>query len=641
MFQSVAAGRSRMGAKRSIVKENKNGRQNSQNAEKRSRKRKNPKAVRQLTAIYVALVLVAVGAIGGGVFWAVHSTRVTEELIAENTQESTTEEESTVPAAIEETEETQDTEPETETETETETEMLVELTEDNIDGYVKVESCKIAQGTGTFSVRASVEEKPASDDDNFYLLKMNMYDTELDAGAEPIASVPKDKEFSLTANVNENQVDSRLMSKFVVAVKLKDAYVPLCDPCYMTNPEVLASYQAAYPQRSSIKGILVDPLRVDELDELHVNHAAYNIPVGNILGETTNGLFPTVYYTYDGRTYAFNGQRIAEYDSIFSRLTAKGITISAILLNNKSSAYPELTHPLSRGGSANYYAFNAAEADGVETLAAVGAFLAQRYRDNDHGIVMNWIVGNEVNVRSDWNYMQYVDLDTYAREYANAVRVFYNSIKSMNANARVYVSMDQQWNRDLSSKNSYDVRDLLVSMNQVISTEGNIDWGLADHPYAYPLTNTTFWNSSGKIQKLITNSENTSIVTMQNINVITNFLQKEEMLTADGEVRPVILSELGYSSSQGEINQAAAFAYAYYAAENNPYINAILLSRQTDAGEEIAQGLALGLSTQGGQHKYIYEVYKNIDQVNSNSYTEFAKSVIGITNWSEVIQPAN
>ena len=82
MFQSVAAGRSRMGAKRSIVKENKNGRQNSQNAEKRSRKRKNPKAVRQLTAIYVALVLAAAGAIGGGVFWAVHSTRVTEELIA-------------------------------------------------------------------------------------------------------------------------------------------------------------------------------------------------------------------------------------------------------------------------------------------------------------------------------------------------------------------------------------------------------------------------------------------------------------------------------------------------------------------------------------------------------------------------------
>ena len=31
---------------------------------------------------------------------------------------------------------------------------------------------------------------------------------------------------------------------------------------------------------------------------------------------------------------------------------------------------------------------------------------------------MNWIIGNEVNVRSTWNYMKYVDIDTYAREYA-------------------------------------------------------------------------------------------------------------------------------------------------------------------------------------------------------------------------------
>lgn len=57
--------------------------------------------------------------------------------------------------------------------------------------------------------------------------------------------------------------------------------------------------------------------------------------------------------------------------------------------------------------------------------------------------------------------------------------------------------------------------------------------------------------------------------------------------------------------------------------------------------KRLHRDLHWGLSTQGGQHKYIYEVYKNIDQVNSNSYTEFAKSVIGITNWSEVIQPAN
>ena len=40
MFQSVAAGRSRMGAKRSSVKENKNGRQNSQNDRKEESEKK-------------------------------------------------------------------------------------------------------------------------------------------------------------------------------------------------------------------------------------------------------------------------------------------------------------------------------------------------------------------------------------------------------------------------------------------------------------------------------------------------------------------------------------------------------------------------------------------------------------------------
>lgn len=581
---------------------------------------------KKLTAVYIAIVAVAVIAVGIGLFWTFfESDRVIQTAQGETgTTESVPEE--TV----------QETVPETET-VPKEPEIYVELTEENISGYVKVDSCEIAAGTGNFVLKASVEEMPASDDNLYYLFEMNMYETELPQDAQCIAFAEKAKEFSMEAGVQENSADSRLYSKFVVAVLLDGEYIPLCEPQYITNPEALAAYKDAFPVRDSIKGILVDPLRVDGLDDLNVKHGAYNIPIANILGETTNSMFSTIHYTYNGKTYSFNGQRIAEYDSIFSRLTQKGITITAILLNNKSAAYPHLIHPLSRDGKANYYAFNAAEDDGIETLAAVGSFLAQRYRNQAFGVVMNWIVGNEVNVRSDWNYMQYVDLDTYAREYANAVRVFYNSIKSMNANARVYVSMDQQWDRNLTSNNCYDVKDLLASFNSIIKAEGNLDWGLAHHPYAYPLTNTTFWNSTAKIQNLITNSEDTSIVTMQNIGVVTDYLQRAEMLTEDGEVRPVILSEMGYSSTKGEINQAAAFAYAYYAAESNPYIDALILSRQTDAAEEVAQGLALGLMSQGGTRKYIYDVFKNIDGEGSESYTEFAKSVIGINSWSEVI----
>lgn len=595
---------------------------------------------RQMTIIVAVAAAVSLGLVGSGLYLACNQAdgddgaAQAQPVAVLETQAGTGEE--LAEAGETQPETAAGTEPESETETEPE--VLVELTQENRENFVKVEACEIEPGGGSFAVKASVEEKPASDDDQFYLFEMDMYETEFAGEGEFIASVEKDKSFTLRADVLENRADSRLYSKFVVAVKLDGEYVPLCGPAYITNPEALAAYTAAFPAQSSIKGILVDPLKLTggELDDLGIKHAAYNIPVSNILGETTNGLFPTVYYTYNGKTYAFNGQRIAEYDHVFRILTEKGITITAILLNNKSRAQPQLIHPLSRNGSAHYYAFNVAEESGIETMAAVGAFLAQRYRDSEHGTVMNWIVGNEVNVRTDWNYMQQVDLETYTREYANAVRVFYNSIKSMNANARIYVSMDQQWDRNIKANKNYDVRDMLLAMNRIVSAEGNIDWGLAHHPYAYPLENTTFWNSSSKIQSLVLDSQDTSIVTMENIHVVTDFLQQEEMLTADGEVRPVILSELGYSSTKGEANQAAAFAYAYYVAESNPYIDALILSRQTDAHEEIAQGLALGLSTPGGQRKYIYDVFKNIDGPGADNYTEFAKTIIGINSWSEI-----
>ena len=113
------------------------------------------------------------------------------------------------------------------------------------------------------------------------------------------------------------------------------------------------------------------------------------------------------------------------------------------------------------------------------------------------------------------------------------------------------------------------------------------------------------------------------------------------MLTADGEVRPVILSELGYSSSQGEINQAAAFAYAYYAAENNPYIKRSFCPDRRTREKRLHRDLHWDCPLRADSINIFTRFTKNIDQVNSNSYTEFAKSVIGITNWSEVIQPAN
>ncbi len=515
----------------------------------------------------------------------------------------------------------------------------VEVTPENAADFATIESCKINPETGKIDVTMKAKDLAVSDDGYYYLFEEKAYQSAL-TGSEYIIEDQKDVNLTFSVNLNYNTASSRLFSKFVVAVKKNGSFLAITKPHYITNPEALAKYSLSFGNTTSKKGLLVDPekLQSTELDDLGVRHAAYNIPLSRILGQTTNEHYPTVYYTYNGRNYAFNGQIIAEYDYIFTSLTNRGITTTAIILNDHS-AHPELIHPKARsGGHAPYFAFNAADEEGVECIAAVASFLASRYSGTGHGKVVNWVIGNEINARSEWNHIEHMDTASYVDEYARAFRVFYNAILSINSSARVYISLDQQWGKSLYSKNGYGSKEILDEFNRNLKAEGNIDWALAQHPYNYPLTSAKAWSSSGKAGSYVQEGENTPVITIKNLHVLTDYLQKPEMRTEDGEVRHLILSEMGYTSSQGQELQAASFVYAYKVIEANQYVDSMLFSRETDAPSEVAQGLALGICMLGGGRKSIYEAYKYVDTPESAKYTDFALQVIGISNWNEVIR---
>lgn len=519
------------------------------------------------------------------------------------------------------------------------------IDETDASSFMTIDNCLISEeDTSLVNITGTLPGIPESDSDDIYLFAMNTYETALADNAEPADTFRIEKTkagYTLQANLNYKQANSRLFKKFVVAAKKDGKYIILTKSRYITNPEQIAKYNS-YTSVSSKKGLLVDPSKMNtgELEDLSVKQAAYNIPVARIMGQTSSANFATINYTYNGVTYAFNGQTIAEYDLVFGTLSAKGIQVTAILLNDSNGVYPQIIHPDARSGStAPYYMFNGAEESGVNVMAAVGTFLAERYSGNGHGKVSNWVIANEINARKEWNYMAYTDVNTYTKEYAQAFRVFYNAIRSVNSAANIYMPLDQTWNRNLSNSGDYDARDVLDSFNSIIKEKGNIDWRLSHHPYPVPLTNAAFWNTGAYYNKLIQNSADTPMVCMKNMNVITDYLQREEMLTDSGEIRSVLLSEVGFtSSSGGEGVQAAAFAYAYYITEANSHIDGLLLNRETDAPEEVAQGLAFGLCNSGGGHKQIYNVFKYIDTPESKSVTEFAKGVIGIGDWSEVIK---
>ena len=290
-----------------------------------------------------------------------------------------------------------------------------ELTDANTASFASITECAINPKTQRISITAKGDGIPKSDDKYYYLFALNTYDTTIPQDGEYLARDYKDSEVSFSASLNYNLSGSRLYKKFAVAVKKDGNYVQVSTPSYITNPEAIAKYTSVFQQPASIKGLLVDPnrMRGSELDDLGVKQAAYNIPVARLLGPTSNPAYPTIQYTYNGRTYTINGQVVAEYDLVFGTLTAKGITTTAIILNNYSGAYPQLTHPKARSGStAPYTMFYGAEESGVEYMAAIGTFLAERYSGNAHGRISNWIIANEINARKEWNYMAHVDIET-------------------------------------------------------------------------------------------------------------------------------------------------------------------------------------------------------------------------------------
>ena len=84
--------------------------------------------------------------------------------------------------------------------------------------------------------------------------------------------------------------------------------------------------------------------------------------------------------------------------------------------------------------------------------------------------------------------------------------------------------------------------------------------------------------------------------------------------------------------------QAAALAYGYKIAEANSHIDGFLLNRHVDAQAELNQGLALGICDIAGNHKQVYQLYKHIDGPKAEEASAFAKGIIGISSWSEVIR---
>ena len=476
---------------------------------------------------------------------------------------------------------------------------------------------------------------PITDDADVYLFEAASYEDESLRDKHPVASAEKHNHVDITIPYKTKH----LFSRFIPAVLYRGEYVALSDGKYISNPEALADNKEPYPEIESKKGLLLDAntANTEWLTNLNVKRIVYNLPLSLIMGETLNETYPTIDFEYNGKTYQFDGYNLAGFDILFNYLTRQGFCTTVIILNDWNEEFPEMMHPLSlqKTGRSMYYAFNTEEEEGARMMEAAALFLAERYSGGEYGMVHDWVIANEVNQQKVWNYMATDDLEYYTDSFEKSFRTFYNAIRSNYSNARVYFSIDQDWNSNSGYNSRYfNGRELLDAFCEDAKRGGDYDWSLSIHPYPNPLPRTKFW--IGKFDK----SPDASVVTPMNLSSVTDYMQKEELLNPLGKPRNIAVTELGFSSKVGEKTQAAAFAYCYYIIEDNEYINCFLLNRQTDDTEALKSGLALGIYNNDYSSKVLADVFTDIDSPRSAKFLPEMLEITGFDSLEEALNAA-
>ncbi|MEO3887219.1 DUF5722 domain-containing protein [Nonomuraea sp. B5E05] len=461
-------------------------------------------------------------------------------------------------------------------------------------------------------------------------------------GETPVATVEAG-EFRVEVPRMDGDQD-RLYDKFLAV----GAQGPLGEVHYADRLGFASTSQAPYPEMSGKKGLQVQ--MSDDAEEIGVQHAGINLALDSVMMAGPGDPGNTIEFVSQGTTYYFDRGAVAGLDAQVKPLSDNGMLVNLIVLVYNStapnSAARTLIHPEAELGKGTVYAFNTRTAEGEAHFTAAMEFFAQRYSraDGRYGRAWGWIVGNEIDAQQFWYNMGPQERDVFLEQYTRAMRLTWQAVRKADAAARVYTSLTHFWTGTANDdpKYTYKGRDVVDGLNALTKRQGDFDWNIAYHPYPENLFNAAFWND-----KTATDSFDTMRITFKNIELLPRYLAQDH-LTYGGERRRVILSEQGLNSqdySDEELRlQAAAYAYAYYKVAFADGIDSFILHRHVDHKQE--GGLRLGLWTwdeehqaasNAGERKPVHEVFAGIDTERSLEVTEFAKEIIGISDWKDVI----
>ncbi len=504
-------------------------------------------------------------------------------------------------------------------------------------------------------VTGALEEEAESGEARLQLYELAPYEYEPDIAAlQPVAetAAPSGPErgFSIAVPRFDGQRD-RYYSKYIVVLRENggDGEAHYVDaPKSVADIAFPAARSFPYPQIGSKKGLNVQ--MTDDAEELGVAHATLTVVVNGLMYKDNVDPDNAISFSSDGETYYFRRDAVVELDREIKAMSDNGTVVNLVLIlydaDDPNGSTGVLIHPDAARGQGTVYAFNTTDAEGVAYFRTAMEFLADRYtrEDQQYGRAMGYIVGNEVDSAWIWQNMGDKTVDQFVEQYERSVRLAYQAVRKYSDSARVYVSIDNAWNEPYFANQPtrfYKGKDIVDKLNVLSKRGGDYPWHLAHHPYPENMLEPRTWNDSAHV----TDTDDSPKITFKNLEVLDRYLGREE-LRYGGERRRIILSEQGFHTQadtlEAEKIQAAAYAYAYYKALFLDGVDAFIMFNQLDIP---AAGLNMGLWTANTElpgfvakdKKFIYDVFRDIDTARSLDATGFAKPIIGIQDWAEVV----
>lgn len=383
---------------------------------------------------------------------------------------------------------------------------------------------------------------------------------------------------------------------------------------------------------------------VEDIEALGISAVTVNIMLDSYM-RTEPGAGRTP-YDYAGRTWYTDDAAVANLDDHMRSAANYKLVVSAIILLNQATGAPEgdfrriVAHP-DADPSGIFVMPNLTSPEGVAAYAAAMNFLAERYSrpDGEFGRIHHWIMHNEVNSGWVWTNMGDKSALRYMDAYHKSMRMAWLIAHQYDPFAKVYISLEHHWNI-VYAEHCYKGKELMDLLLEFSKAEGDFPWAIAYHPYPEDLRNPRAWENTTAWF-----SFDTPRITFHNIEVLDAWVKRPEARYLGQIVRDVQFTEQGPNSpdysEKSLTDQAACMAYLWKKLEKLDTVSMFHFHNWVDNRGE--GGLRIGLRRYPDDEvdphgrKPVWYVFQALDTPEEDKAIEFAKPVIGISNWDEVV----